>query len=47
MYVTGVLDGTQYYSTKKYDELGLRILPPISPIFAYILLWQKYSSQSL
>ncbi len=43
IYIVGVSEGTQYSSTKPFDKLGLKVLPPISPVFAYILLWQKYS----
>lgn len=42
VYVTGISEGAQYASTKHFDKLGLKILPEISPIYAYILLWQKY-----
>ena len=43
VYIIGVSEGARYVSTKEYQKLNLRILPPISPVFAYILLWQKYS----
>ena len=43
VYVVGVSEGVQYASTESYNRLGLNILPPISPVFAYVLLWQKYS----
>ena len=44
VYAVGVPDETRYASTACYNELGLRILPPLSPVFAYIQLWQRYSS---
>jgi len=47
IYIVGVSEGIQYSSVKNYDELGLRILPPISPIFAYITLWREYSGSVL
>lgn len=43
VYVVGISEGEQYISTKAYNKLGLTILPPVSPVFAYILLWQRYS----
>ncbi|MBQ7504392.1 MAG: asparaginase [Ruminococcus sp.] len=43
IYVTGVSKGTQYSSTKSFDNLGLKTLPEASPVFAYISLWQRYS----
>lgn len=43
VYVVGVHEGTRYSSAKAFDELNLKVLPPCSPVFAYILLWQKYS----
>ena len=43
IYIVGASEGIQYSSAKHFDKLGLRVLPPISPIFAYIMLWQKYS----
>ena len=43
IYVVGVPEGTRYSSAINFDDLGLKIMPPISPVFAYILLWQKYS----
>lgn len=42
IYVVGVTEGTQYSSTKNYTELGLNVLAPESPVFAYITLWQLY-----
>lgn len=42
VYAVGIYEGTQYASTQHFDKLGLKILPAISPVYAYILLWQKY-----
>ena len=42
VYIIGVSEGAQYASAKHFDRLNLNILPPISPVFAYIVLWQKY-----
>ncbi len=43
VYIVGVNEGKNYESAKSYEQLNLNILPPISPVFAYIMLWQKYS----
>ena len=43
IYIVGVTEGTQYSSTRTFDKLKLKILPEISPVFAYISLWQEYS----
>lgn len=39
VFIVGMEDRTQYESTKFYDELKLAILPKISPVLAYMLLW--------
>ena len=43
IYVVGVSDGKQYSSSMVYNDLNLNILPSISPVFAYIVLWHKYN----
>lgn len=43
VYVTGVSDRIPYSSTSVYGDLGLKILPQTSPIYAFVNLWQKYS----
>ena len=43
IYIVGVTEGTQYSSTRDFDKLKLIILPEISPVLAYISLWQKFS----
>lgn len=39
IFLTGVLDGEQYESSKMFDELGIISIKNISPVSAYIKLW--------
>lgn len=39
IFLVGAKEGTQYESVKEYEELGIKHLPFISPIYAYIRLW--------
>ncbi len=43
VYLTGLQDTIQYESTKKYDSIGIKVLPKLSIITAYMLLWLYYS----
>ena len=39
LYLTGSQPGFEYESKKLFAELNIRVLPPMSPIAAYIRLW--------
>ena len=39
LYLTGSEDGFDYESKQKFDGLGITVLPPMSPIAAYVKLW--------
>ena len=39
VYLTGSEVGFNYESKQKYKELGIRLLPPMSPVAAYMKLW--------
>lgn len=39
VYLVGVNPETEYESCKVYEELGIKLLGQISPIYAYIKLW--------
>ncbi len=43
VYVAGISEGKWYASARHFDSMKLKILPEISPVFAYISLWRKYS----
>ncbi len=43
IYLVGMPKESRYESTRVFDELGIRILPEVTPIFAYIKLWAQYS----
>ncbi len=39
LYLTGAGSEEPYESTRLFDELGIRVLPETSPIYAYMKLW--------
>ena len=39
IFLIGAKEGPQYDSVKEYEELGIKHLPFISPIYAYLRLW--------
>ena len=39
VYLTGSEAGFNYESKQKYKELGIKLLPPMSPVAAYMRLW--------
>lgn len=39
LFLIGAKEGPQYDSVKEYEELGIRHIPFISPIYAYLRLW--------
>lgn len=39
IFLVGAKEGPQYDSVKEYQELGIKHLPFISPIYAYVELW--------
>lgn len=39
IFVIGAKEGPQYDSVKEYKELGIKHLPFISPVYAYLRLW--------
>lgn len=41
IFLAGAKDGPQYDSVKEYEELGIKHLPFISPIYAYLRLWAE------
>lgn len=43
IFAVGVSEGARYESALAFESLNIRPMPPISPVFAYIILWQKYS----
>ncbi len=43
VFLTGAEEGFFYESKLKFDRLKIRILPPMAPIAAYMLLWIKFS----
>lgn len=45
IYFPGATDGNKYESTKLFGDLGIQVLPKISPIYAYIKLWAVYDNQ--
>lgn len=45
-FVVGVEERIQYESTSRYELLDIVELPPISPIYAYMMLWKRYSSDT-
>lgn len=46
VYLTGAQRGFFYESKLKFDELGIRVLPPSSPIAAYMRLWLEISQSN-
>lgn len=38
VYLTGSEEGFAYESKREYDALGIRVLPPLSPVTAYVML---------
>lgn len=45
IYFLGATDGNTYESTKLFDDIGIQVLPKLSPIYAYIKLWAVYDNQ--
>lgn len=43
LYLVGMPAGTRYESTRVFEELNIRILPEIAPIYAYVSLWAKFT----
>lgn len=39
IFFLGATDGDKYESTKLFEELGIKLLPKISPIYAFVKLW--------
>ena len=39
VYLTGSAEGFEYESKKAFEELRIRVLPPLSPVAAYMRLW--------
>ena len=39
VYLTGSQAGFEYASKQAFAELGIRVLPPMSPVAAYVMLW--------
>lgn len=39
VFLTGAVPGPDYESCSEYDSLGIKVLPKISPVAAYIRLW--------
>lgn len=39
VYLTGSMPGFEYESKRHFENMGIEVLPPMSPIAAYILLW--------
>lgn len=39
VFLTGAVSGPDYESCSVYDSLGIKVLPKISPVAAYIRLW--------
>ena len=39
VYLTGSQTGFEYASKQAFAELGIRVLPPMSPVAAYVMLW--------
>ncbi len=46
VYLTGAQSGFFYESKLKFDELNIRVLPPVSPIAAYMRLWLEISQNN-
>lgn len=44
VYLTGAEKGFYYESKLMFDELKIRVLPPVPPITAYVWLWLKHSN---
>ena len=36
--------GTEYESISTYDKLGIKVIYDVSPVYAYCMLWLKYST---
>ena len=43
LYLVGMPVGNRYESTRAFEELGINILPEVTPIYAYVELWSKYT----
>ena len=43
VWLTGSAEGYEYESKQEFGALGIRVLPPLSPIAAYMRLWLKGS----
>lgn len=41
LYLTGSEEGFDYESKQAFDELGINVLPPMSPVTAYVMLLLK------
>ena len=39
VYLTGSVEGFEYESKKAFEELRIQVLPPLSPVAAYMRLW--------
>ena len=39
VYLTGCTDGFNYESKSLFDDLNIKVLPPMSPVTAYVKLW--------
>lgn len=43
LYLVGMKEGNRYESTRVFEKLGINILPEVTPIYAYVELWSKFS----
>ena len=43
IYLVGMPAGSRYESTRTFKQLGLTVLPEVTPICAYVELWSKYT----
>ncbi len=41
VYLTGSQDGFEYATKQAFETLGIQVLPPMSPIAAYVRLWLR------
>lgn len=41
LYLTGSQAGFEYESKQAFEDLGIQVLPPMSPVAAYMMLWLK------
>ncbi|MCH5298544.1 MAG: asparaginase [Ruminococcus sp.] len=41
--LVGMPAGSRYESTRAFEQLGIEILPEVTPIYAYVSLWAEYT----